>query len=770
MKRLIVAVCLMLAIMLCGIASAPAKAAVSGLQPFTSETSAFSRILVYHQNTASQGDWQGKALGSGTCNCGRYLPSTYMGYRNASGGYNKCPNCGESLGWGCGIYSMAHAIQWAGGFAKNSSNGGAFLDEFIRVKNTPWSGNLYSNYASVVSAYGISTETVPSSEATLLTFFNNGGAIVTNIPGHYQVAVGIAVGNNGQTWIHMLDSTCYSTISRLNNRGYTAYNFSTGAAQGSNANFGGGEYWITYTAFQNAFSKIVALKGQRPYANLGDDFYAVVLNRNYWKPISESEGNDKITLQTETATPRQVWRFQRQNDGSYVISSCYDGHILEMDSGIRENGRQITAPHNDFWNGAYQKWYLLPYDNAYIIQSCHYVDENWVLDLRSNESYDGNAIQIYERNNTNAQLWSIYFENDVQLKGPELHVEVGNAMTNTKFTWNSTYGAKTYSLRIFKDALWEGEDYSLWESNSGSMSVLPAGNYYAYVDATNYYTYQMGNVVSFTVPDVYTIEYDVNGGIGTINQQFKVHGTQQALSNVVPTREGYIFLGWAKESTAKNPDYMPGSFYFEDRNVRLFAVWQQIEAYSLDVLPSDALFSKLSTQKEDLLLERMAYCSDHIRDYLTVEVTYTDGTVGTVDDYEVTTTIIHSEQDRLHYDFDFVVTYRGLKHTSSISLNVKPKPVFAEPDFVLPFALTVIDESAFEGIVAKVVYIPDSCTRIGKWAFRDCPNLTQIRIPANCTIGTDAFVGCNSVTIFGSKGSTAEAYASSHSNCTFVSE
>jgi len=41
-----------------------------------------------------------------------------------------------------------------------------------------------------------------------------------------------------------------------------------------------------------------------------------------------------------------------------------------------------------------------------------------------------------------------------------------------------------------------------------------------------------------------------------------------------------------------------------------------------------------------------------------------------------------------------------------------------------------------------VIVIPDSCRVIGDHAFRDCTNLYQVRIPADCAIGTDAFDGC----------------------------
>ena len=46
----------------------------------------------------------------------------------------------------------------------------------------------------------------------------------------------------------------------------------------------------------------------------------------------------------------------------------------------------------------------------------------------------------------------------------------------------------------------------------------------------------------------------------------------------------------------------------------------------------------------------------------------------------------------------------------------------------------------------------------------------QIRIPADCAIGEDAFAGCDQVYIYGATQSPADAYCQSHSNCAFVEE
>lgn len=104
--------------------------------------------------------------------------------------------------------------------------------------------------------------------------------------------------------------------------------------------------------------------------------------------------------------------------------------------------------------------------------------------------------------------------------------------------------------------------------------------------------------------------------------------------------------------------------------------------------------------------------------------------------------------------------------TDAASLTIR-YPSFGTPDFVLPDDLQAIEVSAFEGIDAKVVHVPTSCTSIGNYAFRNS-GVQRISIPANCTIGEEIFDGCELVYVYGSKGSAAESYCSDHDNCVFV--
>jgi len=64
--------------------------------------------------------------------------------------------------------------------------------------------------------------------------------------------------------------------------------------------------------------------------------------------------------------------------------------------------------------------------------------------------------------------------------------------------------------------------------------------------------------------------------------------------------------------------------------------------------------------------------------------------------------------------------------------------------------------------------LKDGCTAIGAGAFKNCANLEQISIPGNCTIGAGAFKDCGTVFIFAPKGSAAESYCRTSTNCVFI--
>ena len=91
-------------------------------------------------------------------------------------------------------------------------------------------------------------------------------------------------------------------------------------------------------------------------------------------------------------------------------------------------------------------------------------------------------------------------------------------------------------------------------------------------------------------------------------------------------------------------------------------------------------------------------------------------------------------------------------------------PVLPEPDFVMPAALTEIDDEAFAGCAFVYARLSENTTRIGDDAFAGCLNLRFVYIPqAAQDISPSAFDGVpDGLTICGIAGSDAETYANAH--------
>ena len=76
-----------------------------------------------------------------------------------------------------------------------------------------------------------------------------------------------------------------------------------------------------------------------------------------------------------------------------------------------------------------------------------------------------------------------------------------------------------------------------------------------------------------TEPAFSTITYDANGGTGAPEAASKEEGVDVFISDVIPTRTGYRFLGWADTEDAEEAQYQPGDRYTQDEDITLYAVW-----------------------------------------------------------------------------------------------------------------------------------------------------------------------------------------------------
>lgn len=69
------------------------------------------------------------------------------------------------------------------------------------------------------------------------------------------------------------------------------------------------------------------------------------------------------------------------------------------------------------------------------------------------------------------------------------------------------------------------------------------------------------------------VTYDANGGTSAPAEQLKTVDEDLTLSSDIPTREGYIFLGWATSPSATAADYPAGGSFTLNADTVLYAVW-----------------------------------------------------------------------------------------------------------------------------------------------------------------------------------------------------
>ena len=88
--------------------------------------------------------------------------------------------------------------------------------------------------------------------------------------------------------------------------------------------------------------------------------------------------------------------------------------------------------------------------------------------------------------------------------------------------------------------------------------------------------------------------------------------------------------------------------------------------------------------------------------------------------------------------------------------------------FSLPDRIDRIEESAFEEDASIIVVDAKNCRTIGAKAFAYCSRLSEIHLPADCTIDGTAFEGSGTVYVFAPAGGTTEAFCAVRNYLIFV--
>lgn len=143
---------------------------------------------------------------------------------------------------------------------------------------------------------------------------------------------------------------------------------------------------------------------QGGYLNLGQSFRASISRADVQKNLTVN--GDNVELSSENLEiAKQVWHFERQGDGSYIITSIYDGRALDVTGAGTSDGTNVGVYTKWGTDNGAQKWFIYGSQNAGSLVPKIAPDKS--LDCISGSAASGTNLGIYQWNGNAAQVFRI---------------------------------------------------------------------------------------------------------------------------------------------------------------------------------------------------------------------------------------------------------------------------------------------------------------------------------------------------------------------------
>lgn len=270
---------------------------------------------------------------------------------------------------------------------------------------------------------------------------------------------------------------------------------------------------------------------------------------------SSTENNANIQLYQREDTNVQKFRVVQGVDGYSFIQSVYNGRWLGIKTPIEDNSNVKLYDTN---TGEENLWGFEDAEDGYVfIRS----KTGYYLDVQGDRASNNANIQIYLFAGNNSQRW--------RLENVTAYTVAydANGGKNPPAKQTKTHG-QALTLSDTKPTR-DGYSFQGWATSASATTAAyqPGDSYTTDSDVTFYAVWKQQQI------KIYSLTYEANGGKNAPPPQTKTHGSPIRLSSDIPTREGYIFQGWATSATASTAVYQPGARYTEDKNMTLYAVW-----------------------------------------------------------------------------------------------------------------------------------------------------------------------------------------------------
>ena len=217
-------------------------------------------------------------------------------------------------------------------------------------------------------------------------------------------------------------------------------------------------------------------------------------------------------------TANQLWKFDRQSDGSYKIMSVYDGKCLDIADASSSAGANVQTVTDN--GNAAQRWYIYKTGHSYNGEDAYTFRggcTECVLDVADGSTQPGANVQVYTANQSEAQQFTIQRYDGIW-KGPKITVNESIYQPGEyQIVWDDQYAITESYVEIWQGEAASGPCYYTERVQKTRVCnvTLPAGTYTARVSVRNAFVDLSGEPLTFTVggADIVPGDLDKDDGV-----------------------------------------------------------------------------------------------------------------------------------------------------------------------------------------------------------------------------------------------------------------
>lgn len=295
-------------------------------------------------------------------------------------------------------------------------------------------------------------------------------------------------GTRAQKWVVKKSNKGYMIISALDSN----YVLDVSGGKASNetnvqlyiGNGSDAQNW-NIEKFVSKYEKLDALANSNKNT-IADGTYEIStkLNTGYVLDMTSSSlsNGGNVQIYESNETPAQGWIVSHDSKGYVTIKNENSGKVMEIKDNKATNLQNVQQnAANDNYG---QKWIAIKNSDG-SIELVSGENQNYCLDLYSSRTVNGNNVDIYKRNNSNAQRWVFRNKLNYRESLDQLANENKNVLANGTYTIASKIN-DNYVLDMASSTLSNGGNVQLYEANgTKAQSFIVNHDKNGYVTITN---------------------------------------------------------------------------------------------------------------------------------------------------------------------------------------------------------------------------------------------------------------------------------------------